>query len=500
MPQHGVRGRVEESTGGEGAASPSVPEPTPFGPGDVVPRFRTDLHVQRGATPALFDVSDPLSGRKFTLYEFELAVARMLDGRRKVSEVVESGARLGIPLDAGALYKFVRQMWHYGFLSAPGAGTVLGEHGVGEGGTWEDREPWDEATRSLFQTGQRLMRLGRNADAAGYFEAVLDAHPANPEATEMLALIARGHSLAATTLGESRAEVVPAAPRQAPRRRRSLAVLVAGVALAVAALGVIALLVPPGTPEQRASAPAAPAPATDPRPPPPAEALPAPPAPPAWRTAPVERRSHPPVAELLAPSEGEVAWTAAADAPVAKGQQVAVLRVVVAAGRKDAALVKRVAELERLASHDPVYRDFLEKARRDLRKAAARRRTRPVPLVAPAAGILARAPEGAGAAAAGERLARVLDAARWQLAVTVDGSEPAADAACEVVGDVQSDRAACRIVARVRAGDRLELLVEVPAASAPWVARAASPWVRIAPGAAAPPAAAAPGTGENRTP
>jgi hypothetical protein len=483
------------------AAGPPVPEPPPFGPEDAVPRFRTDLQVRRGATPALFDVSDPVTERKFTLYEFELAIARMLDGRRKVSEVVESGARLGIPMDVGALYKFVRQMWHYGFLAPPGE-AGRGD-ALGEAGTWDTRQPWDEATRTLFQTGQRLMRLGRNADAAGYFEAVLDAHPANPEATEMLALIARGGSLAAVPLGETRPQDVPAAPREAPRRRRSMALLLVAVAVAVVALGAIALLVPPGAPERAVAPPAAPAPVVvAPAPPPPP--APAAPASPAWRTAPVERRTHPPLAELVAPADGDLAWTAAADARVAKGQKVGAVRVALGAGRKDAALAKRVAELEKLAAQDPVYRDFLEKARRDLRRTAARRKTRAVPLVAPVAGILARAPEAAGSAAAGERVARVLDPAAWQFAAAVDGPEPGPDAACEVVGDVATERAACRLLSRVRAGERTEVLAEVTAADAPWIARAASLWLRIAgaspplPGAA--PAAPAEREGERRTP
>lgn len=511
MPEERALAVDAQTVGEEGP--PAVPEPQPLGPEDVVPRFRTDLQVSRGATPALYDVSDPATGRRFTLYEFELAIARMLDGRRKVSEVVESGGRLGIPIDAGTLYKFVRQMWHYGFLAPPDDGAP---QALAEGGTWDTREPWDDATRALFQTGQRLMRLGRNADAAGYFEAVLDAHPANPEATEMLALIARGQSLAAAPLGQERPEVAPAPPAETPRAappappRRRTAILLGAVGVALGALGAIAILVPPGA-SVAPDRPSAPEPVVAAPPPPAAQAAPAPPpqpapAGPAWRTAAVERRTHPPLAELLAPATGELTWSAAADAPVVRGQKVGALRVVVGAGKKDPALTRRVAELEKLAAKDPVYRDFLEKARRDLRRASGRGKVRLVPLVAPAAGILARAPEASGTAAAGERLARVLDPAAWQLAAAVDGPEPPADAACEVVGDVATDRAACRIGARVRAGERTELVAEVAAADAPWLARAASLWIRIAagsapPASAAPPAAAAgSGGGENRTP
>jgi hypothetical protein len=227
---------------------------------------------------------------------------------------------------------------------------------------------------------------------------------------------------------------------------------------------------------------------------PPAPA-PAAPAAPAWRTAAVERRSHPALAEVVAPGEGDLTWSKAPDAPVALGEKVGVVRVAVLGGRRDAALHRRVAELEKLAAKDPAYRDRLERARRDERRAAARRKTKALKLVAPAAGLLSRAPEPGGRAEAGERLARIVDPAAWQLAVTLGGSEPAADAACEVVGDVPDDRAVCRIAGRSHTDDRTEVVAEVAAADAPWLSRAATAWVRLAPAGtplAAPPAVAPP--------
>jgi hypothetical protein len=195
----------------------------------------------------------------------------------------------------------------------------------------------------------------------------------------------------------------------------------------------------------------------------------------------VERRTHPALAELAAPREGELTWTKAPDLAVKKGEPVAVLKFAPPPSKKDAALARHIAELEKLATEDPVYRDSLEQARRDALRVVAKRKTRTVKLAAPAAGLLARAPQPGGRAAEGERIARILDPAVWQLAALVDGKEPAADAACEVVGDSPADRAACRIVGRTAAGQRTEVLVELQAAGAPWVARAAELWVRIAP-------------------
>ncbi|HET9551953.1 MAG TPA: tetratricopeptide repeat protein, partial [Anaeromyxobacteraceae bacterium] len=205
-----------------------VDEPLPLGPDDAVPLLRADLVVQRGKSPGLFQVADPASGRAFTLYEFELSIARMLDGRRRAAELVEAGARLGIPVDLAGLHKFVRQLWHYGFLAPAGAEPAAPPEGGG-------REAWDEATRALFQTGLRLVHLGRPKDAAAYFEAILDGHPGHPEATELLAAIAQGRTIPATPIGDGgeRVPVDAAAPPAttagaagSPRPRRALALAI----------------------------------------------------------------------------------------------------------------------------------------------------------------------------------------------------------------------------------------------------------------------------------
>lgn len=434
-------------------------EPGPFRPDDVVPRFRADLRVARGSSAAFLDVSDPAAGRTFTLREFELSIARLLDGRRTVAEVIEGGARLGIPIDARSLRQFTRQMARYGFLAAPGEGGEAAR----EGGTWDAREPWDEETRALFQTGQRLLRLGRNAEAAAYLEAILDGHPAHPEAQALLALVSRGHSLAIGRTLDGAGEAWPAPPAR-PRSRRHPAVVGAAVVpLALLALAALALLAPRG-PERAApvaSTPAAPWPA---------------------RTLAVERRSHPLLAELVAPAAGELVWTQPADARVATGERLGEVRVAGAETAEEAALARRVRELERLAARDAVHADLVERARRELREAEARRPHRAIPVVAPAAGLLARAPGATARAAAGAHLARILDPAVWDLAAA-DVVELPADG-CEVVGDTAAERAPCRVLRRGGAGRGIEVVAEVAAADAPWVARAGTLWLRLEPGRA----------------
>ena len=150
---------------------------------DTVRLMRADLTVRRREASSLLDVTDPRTGKTFPLYDFELSLARMLDGKRLWREVVEAGQRLGIPVDLVSLRQFVSQLDRYGFLASPGTPPS----GPGEGqSTWAPRRKWDDGLRALFQSGLRMHRQGRYAEAANYFEAMLQQDPQNPEASEML--------------------------------------------------------------------------------------------------------------------------------------------------------------------------------------------------------------------------------------------------------------------------------------------------------------------------
>jgi hypothetical protein len=151
-------------------------------PETVVRLFRRDLNVRRLPSSPLIEVGDPRTGKVFPLYDFEISLARMLDGRRHYSEVVEAGQRLGIPVNLESLAQFIRQLDQYGFLAPPGAQMTERT----EGGMWAPRQKWDEGLRALFQSGLRMHRQGRYAEAINYFEAMLEQDSQNPEALEML--------------------------------------------------------------------------------------------------------------------------------------------------------------------------------------------------------------------------------------------------------------------------------------------------------------------------
>jgi hypothetical protein len=411
-------------------------------------------------------VSDPAGGKKFSFYEFELSVARMLDGRRRAAEVLANAERLGIPVDLEGLGQFIRQLELYGFLAAPGSPhPSLGDGARG-------RTAWDEETRTLYRAGVRLMHLGRPKEASGYFTTILEAHPENTQAAELLAAIGQGLLLEARPLRAPAAGPGAAAAR---KRRPAAAIGLAAAAGALLAAALLALLL------RRPEAPAPPlaagaaAPSVQAGPPAPGTPPAAPPAT-RWRGAPVERRWRPVAATVVAPAAGAFTWRTDLGRTLAAGEPLGTLRIPDPEAPPSPAQQARLDELARLSAQDPVYREFLEREQAEL--AAARARGREVPVMAPAVGLLRRVAGPAAQVARAEVLAQLLDPGAWRLEVEVS-EPPPLDAACEVAGDAEADRAACRVleVGGGKGGRMVTLAVD----GAPWLEQARAPYVRLEP-------------------
>ena len=165
------------------AGGPVVPDFVPSVPGvenpeDIVPTLRGDLVISKSATSkATLEVKDPVSERSFTLYDFEVSIARMLDGKRSAAEVLAAANRLGIPVTLPTLKTFLQQLKAYQFIDL----TTLG----GES-TWPKRRQWSAEVRELYQGALRLMRSGKFDEARGYVEAMKAADPSNDEANTLL--------------------------------------------------------------------------------------------------------------------------------------------------------------------------------------------------------------------------------------------------------------------------------------------------------------------------
>lgn len=168
-------------------AKTTSPSPPPSGP---LPRFRGDLKVVRRGETNLYDVTDAATRQTLAVYDYEISLARMLDGKRTYDDVFQAAKRLGIPINADSLMQFIKQLSSCGFIAAPGAVEP------DPGSTFPSRKKWDPSVRVNFQTGLRLGREGRYPEAIAAFELVLTQDPDNPEAKEALAVVRRNQAQA----------------------------------------------------------------------------------------------------------------------------------------------------------------------------------------------------------------------------------------------------------------------------------------------------------------
>jgi hypothetical protein len=155
------------------------PSPGIEGPADAVPRFRTDLLVDPAPEArGVFQVTDPLTSRTFSLYDYELSVARMLDGRRKARDLLAAADVIGVTLSLAALKAFLRQLKAWRFLETAAAASST---------TWQPRRAWTDEVRELYQQALRLARRGQTHEAISCLESVLEVDPENEEAPALMA-------------------------------------------------------------------------------------------------------------------------------------------------------------------------------------------------------------------------------------------------------------------------------------------------------------------------
>lgn len=141
---------------------------------DKVPRIRGDLLiVQAPRSRSVFHVADPKSNRAFGLFDTEVSVARMLDGKRKVKDVIENAAKLGVEVSIDSLQHFISHLKSYRFI----------DQGMREGeSTWPARQQWTEEERQLYQASMKSLREGHFAEALSFAESLEAASSSKDEA------------------------------------------------------------------------------------------------------------------------------------------------------------------------------------------------------------------------------------------------------------------------------------------------------------------------------
>lgn len=144
---------------------------------DPVPRMRGDLLiVQAPRSRAVFHVKDPISNRAFSLLDTEVTVARMLDGKRKVRDVIENAGKLGIEVSLDSLQHFISHLKGYRFI----------DQDVEEGdSTWPKRKQWTEEERQLYQASMKMLREGHFAEALSFAESLEAVDPKSEEARQL---------------------------------------------------------------------------------------------------------------------------------------------------------------------------------------------------------------------------------------------------------------------------------------------------------------------------
>jgi tetratricopeptide (TPR) repeat protein len=146
----------------------------------IAPAFRSDLLMSPGPKPGLLRVEDPQSGNTLSLHDFEVHVARLLDGNHKVSDVITLAGKIGVVLSLESLQTFIAQMRTYGLMVEWWSeATQPSAH------TWPQRTKWTADIRELYQSALRLYRQGRPQHALEYLQMLLEIAPTTPEALEL---------------------------------------------------------------------------------------------------------------------------------------------------------------------------------------------------------------------------------------------------------------------------------------------------------------------------
>lgn len=220
-------------------------------PRDVVPALRSDLNINRppvGAGAEVIKVTPADSDTPFAMRGFELSIARMLDGRRTVEEVMTNCERIGLPMDLRAFEGLLHQLETHGLIAD-------GEHpGVGQRSpVRRARASWPPEVRELYRTSLRHAREGNLDAALRDLDGLLELAPGTFEAIALKDWIDKQRagqtvaipfqSLLRAAEDTWRSEAIPeteSLPLTRPRRPRPqllpFAVLLAGVAVAAIAV------------------------------------------------------------------------------------------------------------------------------------------------------------------------------------------------------------------------------------------------------------------------
>ena len=199
------------------------------------PRIRSDLQ----ATPAeeggikYFDVSDPKSGARMRMYDFEWLIAERMDGRRPFDEVASwARERLGIAPSASDLEEYARKLRDLGFFD-----LTEGEEPVraSSGGNGAGRAAADDEDEDMpvLVAESPLMGSGRTPAATAPTMAM-------PVTSERPAVAAPVPERAAPTASATHSQTGRTTAHDEPAGRSSAGSIVAIVLVLAVVAGIVA--------------------------------------------------------------------------------------------------------------------------------------------------------------------------------------------------------------------------------------------------------------------
>lgn len=152
-------------------------------PHDVVPTLRNDLNLSApptGTGAEVIRVGPADSNARMSMHGFEFSIARMLNGKRTVEDVMVNCARLGLPVSREALDGFLEQLQSHGLIAGgPGAQTRTAPS------AWAHRQEWTPQVRDLYRAALRSAREGQLDDALRIVTQLKSIAPQIPEAERL---------------------------------------------------------------------------------------------------------------------------------------------------------------------------------------------------------------------------------------------------------------------------------------------------------------------------
>jgi tetratricopeptide (TPR) repeat protein len=107
------------------------------------------------------------------LFDSELSVARMLDGRRTLRALIAAAQAVGVRVTLETLREFVSQLKTWRFVDAAVSDAST---------TWTRRRPWSADVRRRFRQALQSFRSGNVEEALEPLERIIEVDPGNEEA------------------------------------------------------------------------------------------------------------------------------------------------------------------------------------------------------------------------------------------------------------------------------------------------------------------------------